>query len=662
MKWREWIGKLDHLQQTLWFKVVASVVVVLIGLATLLSLTVARAAAAPAPAAATGTAQPAAPTPAAAPPAGAADVPTPPQAAEDAAAAAAEAAINEILAGGSDMTSAAVGIGLSVGVALVVVWLGLALTYLALGVVAIGVAWLLPVVGVSRDVARLALGAVALGAAFIALMRGARMLLFYPHPIVALARHVLDEAVRMRVSAIFVVLLIFAMASLPGLLDDTQPLRYRVQSFLQYATGGIFWLIALLIILFSVATVTFDQRDRTIWQTMTKPVSPFSYVLGKWLGLAVLSAVLLSVCGAGVFLFTGYLRSQPALGERSAFVSRGEEAISEDRFILETQVLTARRTVEARGAPILEEAFEKNVREKVAAEMARLGDLSNDPAERRFREQFLDEKIRSDLRKNVEASYRYIPPAQAQVYVFEGLQDARASGRPLVFRFRVDSGVNAPDAVRVVSFAFRGGEVVVRKLPPGQFSTFPILASAIDANGTVEVQIFNGDVLQDMINPEGISFPKDGLQISFAVGSYRVNFLRVMAVLWVKLAFLAMVGVALGTFLSFPVATLVALTIFFAAEGAGFLTAALENFWTEDAQGKTMYFNTAVAFVAEWIAWAFRTYSDLRPTERLVEGKLLAWSEVAYGTMVLGIWTVILYVAGVLVFARRELAIYSGHS
>lgn len=466
----------------------------------------------------------------------------------------------------------------------------------------------------------------------------------------------------MRVSAVFVVLLIFAMASLPGLLDDTQPLRYRVQSFLQYATGGIFWLIALLIILFSVATVTFDQRDRTIWQTMTKPVSPLSYVLGKWLGLAVLSAVLLSVCGAGVFLFTGYLRAQPALGERVAFVSRGEEEISEDRFILETQVLTARRTVEARGAPIIEEAFEKNVREKVAAEMARLGDLSNDPAERRFREQFLDEKIRSDLRKNVEASYRYIPPAQAQVYVFEGLQDARSSGRPLVFRFRVDSGVNAPDATRVVSFAFRGGEVVVRKLPPGQFSTFPILASAIDANGTVEVQIFNGDVTQDLINPEGISFPKDGLQISFAVGTYRVNFLRVMAVLWVKLAFLAMVGVALGTFLSFPVATLVALTVFFAAEGAGFLTAALENFWTEDAQGQTMYFNTAVAFVAEWIAWAFRTYSDLRPTERLVEGKLLAWSEVAYGTMVLGIWTVILYVSGVLVFARRELAIYSGHS
>jgi hypothetical protein len=653
LKWREWIGKLDYVQQGLWFKVVASVVVILIGLATLLSLTVARAAAEPAtPPGASAPTSPTTPTTPAAP--------APP--AEDDGAAAAAAAITSILDGRNDLTSASVGIGLAVAVALVVVWLGVALTYLALGCIAIVVAGILPLLGVPRDAARLGLGAVALGAAFIALMRGARMLLSYPHPIIALARHVLDEAVRMRVSAIFVVLIIFAMASLPGLLDDTQPLRYRVQSFLQYGTGGIFWLISLLIILFSVATVTFDQRDRTIWQTMTKPVSPFSYVLGKWLGLAVLSAVLLSVCGAGVFLFTSYLRSQPALGERIAFVAMGQESISEDRLILETQVLTARRTVEARGAPVNEEAFEQNVRDKVAAEMARLGELSADPAERRAREQFLDEKIRSDLRKNVEASFRFIPPAQAQVYTFEGLQDARDSNRPLIFRFRADSGTNAPDATRVVSFAFRGGEIVVRKLPPGQFSSFPILASAIDANGTVEVQIFNGDVVQELTNAEGISFPKDGLQLSFAVGSYRVNFLRVMAVFWVKLAFLAMVGVALGTFLSFPVATLVALTVFFAAEGAGFLTAALENFWTEDAQGQTMYFNTVVAWVAEWIAWAFRTYSDLRPTERLVEGKLLPWSEVAYGTLVLGIWTIILYVGGVLVFARRELAIYSGHS
>jgi len=651
VKWREWIAKLDYMQQGLWFKVVASVVVVLIGLATLLSLTVARAAA-----------EPTAPAAASAPFAPAVAASTAAPTAEDGGAAAAAAAISSILDGRNDLTSTSVGISIAVGVALVVVWLGLALTYLALGLVALVVAWLLPLLGVPREAARLGLGAVALGAAFIALMRGARMLLFYPHPIIAIARHVLDEAVRMRVSAIFVVLIIFAMASLPGLLDDTQPLRYRVQSFLQYATGGIFWLIALLIILFSVATVTFDQRDRTIWQTMTKPVSPFSYILGKWLGLAVLSAVLLSVCGAGVFLFTGYLRSQPALGERIAFVSLGNESIAEDRLILETQVLTARRTVEARGAPVIEEAFEKNVRDKVAAEMARLGELSSDPAERRARVQFLDEKIRSDLRKNVEASYRFIPPAQAQVYIFEGLQDARGSTLPLIFRFRADSGTNAPDATRVVSFAFRGGEIVVRKLPPGQFSSFPILPSAIDANGTVEVQIFNGDVTRDLTNAEGISFPKEGLQLSFSVGSYRVNFFRVMAVFWVKLAFLSMVGVALGTFLSFPVATLVALTIFFAAEGAGFLTAALDNFWTEDAQGKTMYFNTAVAFVAEWIAWAFRTYSDLRPTERLVEGKLLAWSEVAHGTLVLGIWTVILYVGGVLVFARRELAIYSGHS
>ena len=105
------------------------------------------------------------------------------------------------------------------------------------------------------------------------------------------------------------------------MLEVDSPLRYRVQSFLQYGTGGSFWIIAILTLVFSVSTVAFEQRDKTIWQTMTKPVASWQYVLGKWLGVVGLNAVLLTVCASAVFLFTEYLRQQPARGEQSAFVT-----------------------------------------------------------------------------------------------------------------------------------------------------------------------------------------------------------------------------------------------------------------------------------------------------------------------------------------------------
>jgi hypothetical protein len=68
-----------------------------------------------------------------------------------------------------------------------------------------------------------------------------------------------------------------------------------------------------------------------------------------------------------------------------------------------------------------------------------------------------------------------------------------------------------------------------------------------------------------------------------------------------------------------------------------------------------------IAKLAEGISGAFSVYSDLRPTARLVEGEYLSWGSLATGTIVVGIWCLVLFVIGVLIFRRRELAIYSGH-
>ncbi len=57
---------------------------------------------------------------------------------------------------------------------------------------------------------------------------------------------------------------------------------------------------------------------------MAKPVAR-RYLLGKWVGVAALAGVLLAVSSSGVFLFVEYLRNQPAIGEKEAFIAYADE-------------------------------------------------------------------------------------------------------------------------------------------------------------------------------------------------------------------------------------------------------------------------------------------------------------------------------------------------
>lgn len=657
---RDALAAANRRQQTLIFKIIASVVVTVAALGLYVAYTVA-AEAARRDAAAVGAPSPA-PAPAPAPAAdshktGGPTVPT----AEDTALETGARILEDVLTARADSTSAAVSILLGWAVAMAAIWLGLALTYLALGALAatlLGAVWL---TGLGRDYIPVIGGVLVLLAAFAAFLRLLRWAFAAPTPVFAIARNVLIEASRLRVSIIFLIALVFLLATLPGLLNSDQPLRYRVQAFLQYSIGGSFWLIAAMTILFSCATVGFDQRDRTIWQTVTKPVRPWQYILGKWLGVVGFAAVLLCVCSSGVFLFTEHLRTRPAQGEQAAYIAGPGGGVSEDRFLLETQVLAARVQREPDPLPLDDEQFQRNVEARVSALITDfLAELPPGP-ERTAREAELRDSLRRDLNKSIQLAYRAIEPGQREGYVFSGLAPARNASRPLFLRFKINAGSNPPDQTYRVSFQFRNSEPVVREIGLGQMQTFPILPTIIDEDGAARLMIVNGDIFARTANPETINLPPDGFEISYSDGSFAANFFRVAVVLWVKIAFLAMVAVFCSTFMSFPVACIVSFAVFLSAESAQFLLSSLETFATEDRAGKPIWHNVVISWITLAVGTVFKVYGDLRPTARLVEGLKLSAGSVAAGTAVLSVWTLILYAAATAVFRRRELATYSGH-
>lgn len=568
-------------------------------------------------------------------------------------------AFNQLLSSQTDSVSVGVGVAVAAGVCLAVIWLGLGLTSLAFGLLLGAIAVPIWFYGAERY----ALGAkftIAVGVltfCFIVLMRSLRSLLGFSSPVIAIARNVVIEATRMRVAIIFILLLIFGLAALPGLLDPSTPLRYRVQNFLQYGTGGAFSIISVLVVFLSVATVAFEQRDKVIWQTMTKPVAAWQYLLGKWIGVVGVAAILLAVSCSGIFLFTEYLRNQPAQGELAAFVPKEEDAdISEDRAILESQVLNARTSVRP-DVTVLTDADEQKEFKRRLDESMR-----SDPT---FRLTSDDEETwRDQIRKEVRASQFTIEPGEGREYIFSGLERARAEGRFITLRYKVDVGANDPRTIYNITFLFRNVDhSTVQQVPVGQALTIPLQPAAIDPNGKLYVWVGNGRPITDTQfspNPQSLSFPPDGLEVYFPAGSYRMNFLRVALVLWFKLAFLAMVGVTSATFLSFPVAAMTAFGVFMMAESASFLKTALDYYATVDDKGNIDYFASFIRGIAYPISRGFSFYSDLRPTSRLVDGLVIPWSTVAKAAMIISLLCGILYAIAVSIFRKRELAMYSG--
>lgn len=510
----------------------------------------------------------------------------------------------------------------------------------------------------------IAFGMTTLTLVFMLLMRGMSIAMSFAHPILAIARNVLAEAIRMKISLVFIVMLFFVLAALPMLLNDNESLRYRIQSFLQYATGFTYIFTALLVVFFGAATVSYEQREKVIWQTMTKPVASWQYLLGKWLGVSTLAAILLCVSAIGVFQFTEYLRMQPADGEISAFVPRDGTDITEDRLKLETQVLAARVAL----PPTLpfhpnDQIFDQAMQSHIENERAVNPGYNPDSAERTA--------LRQQMYRDEMTQYLSIDPRaeQQETFTFYGLGEAKAKNLPLTLRYKINAEGNRPDVFYILTFFFEDGTMLPpRKTGLGFSHNLTISPEFINDDGSLSIQIYNGqffaetsEIVRFQANVNTITIPPDGLEMSYTVGSYRSNFVRVYFVLWVKLALLGMLAVWASTFASFPVACLIAGGLFFIGESAGFVQGALPGWGKTTVEGDPSMYRTVIYYVADNVSSLFKVYNDLRPTKRIAEGELLSWGRVASGVFTLGLVTVIFYGLGVLIFRRRQLAIYSGN-
>ncbi|MBC8202702.1 MAG: hypothetical protein H8E91_02625 [Planctomycetes bacterium] len=540
------------------------------------------------------------------------------------------------------------------------VWLGL-LTPLLYATIGSTFSWFLfrmfGMPGLSLAVA--AIGLLAFTCAL--LLRILELLFGSPKQIPTIAKGLLLEASRTRLSLAFIALLLILLPLIPYWLDPASPLRHQLQTMLSRSLGITFAISACLTVLLSCATVAFEIRDRQVWQVMTKPVNKLGYLLGKWLGIVSLNATILCIAGLSIFIYIQYLRAQPV-----ASGMQGEL----DRLAVEEEVLTARRTAE----PVYLELDSQQLSARVDAIVEADSDL-------RDMEQIqipLRRKIRSEVQEQYLASQRSIPPAHQgsyyqQTYTFTDLQEAKKVGAPIAFQYRFHILDSNEHEVHEAGFVFNQDPATRQniKFVPTMTHVTLIPSSFVNDEGVLTVSIYN--FYQPPPGKEGrgsISFDADGIKMLYRVGDFEPNFLRAIIVLWIKLAFLAAIGLSVATFLSFSVATLVTFTVFASGLMAPWLAESLQMYLppvTSDVDFRDLGmviqwgFENTIRGIASFLVFMLRGFGDQQPTSQLVQGLYISWGSVIQGFVTIGIlWSGFAITIGTFVLRKRQLAIYSG--
>lgn len=502
--------------------------------------------------------------------------------------------------------------------------------------------------------------AAALCFSFALLVSSAAMLFGGANPTVAIAANVLREALRLRIATFFVGVLLIALPLIPIWINVDEPLRYQIQSYLSKSVGLTFLLAATMTVFLSCATVAFEIRDRQIWQLMTKPVARLQYLLGKWLGVVTLNVVLLILGGLAIFVQVRVISTRPA-----------QDAA--DSQAVDEQVLVART-----GAyPFFKRLTGEELRELVEREISRDPVLVSEIADGVKDETEVKKQIAGDVLANYGTLQRTIPSGEERTYEFRGLGGAKRLHAPLTIRYSFDIGRIDPHEVHPVMFKFGDGLFSDREFVPAQPHIMTVQPGdserVIDDDGVLRLTIENagyvrtqggGGEMQRVPGAGAIIFKADALEVLYRVDSFEPNFLRAMCVHFVKLAFLAMLGICAATILSFPVATMLSFTVLTIGSLAPFLGMSLAEYRVQaDAPIVWQGVQYAVKGIASASEYMLRAFGEVSPTQALVEGRLVSGGDLATAILLIGLtWSGVVLALGFYAFHRKELAVYSGNS
>ncbi len=453
------------------------------------------------------------------------------------------------------------------------------------------------------------------------------------HSIWAVARNTLAQALRMKIAAVVVLLLLILLPLMSMVMDGDGSLLGKLQTFTSYGLGLISLLLCVLTIAISTFTLSNDIKRKHIFLVITKPVRRWQLILGKLLAVILLNVILLGI-------FSGILYASALLIPKMASATEMEKIRAKAEFF------TSRVGIKA--------AIDKDLLSERAKsrydELEKSGQIPEQMSYGRIMGELLGQEI---------MKAKKVDPGEVKEWEFEKVWVKNPDDPNAILFVRCQYQVTVTPPDEKVFGMWRIGDL--RQLRGGAKLTTPIYnieragairvaqefaipANAIADDGYLGIAFYNNPSLnQTTIIPEE-------LEVLYQTGGFTENFIRAALMILVRLIFLTVLGVSLTTWLSFPVAILVCVSVFFVGLTNGFILDAI------DSLGATA--GIIYSLSVKPLLWLLPQFDgDYNPNGYIVDGRTIRWTFLAMMVIVtLFVKGFLMLLTGMLIFSRREVA------
>jgi hypothetical protein len=444
----------------------------------------------------------------------------------------------------------------------------------------------------------------------------------------AVAINTIRQTLRLKIAAIFILLLIVILPIMGFVFVGDGTIKGRLQTFLSYGLSLTGFLLSLLTIIASVYTVTSDIVQKQIFTVITKPIKRYQFLMGKLLGIILLNTVLLVIFSGIIY---GITLNMPKYSNAS------KDEIDK----LQQDFYTARTSLALPEIDVVKDVNETYTK------MSKNGQLPENMAKR---------EVMHILKKQAEYAKRAAAPGYEVVWEFKDVKPFEPN-QNIYIRYKYEVSVNPPDlqvsGKWLVGDIRQYGKMVVtpiyaveRKDLIRTAYEFEVPADAVAQDGYFAVVFFNDPAVNNTV----VVFPPEtGMAVLYKADTFAVNFVSAVALIFIRLVFLACLGIFSSSFLSFPVAIFLCFVIFFTATISGFV---LESF---DYIGEV--WGGIYAFTVRPLVNLLPQFDKMNPSEYLVAAKLISWQFLLRIFLVtIFIKALILLLLGLWAFHRREIA------
>jgi ABC-type transport system involved in multi-copper enzyme maturation permease subunit len=456
--------------------------------------------------------------------------------------------------------------------------------------------------------------------------------------IMAIAGLTWKSAFRYRLFWILAVLLLAAVVGLPLVLKDDGTAKGLAQILLTYTLSAVATLLGVATLWLSCGTLAKDVEECQMQVVAVKPIARWQIWIGKWLGLLSLDATLLALAGAAIFSLLHW---------RASHLPAAEQKILHDEIFI------------ARAG----------IKDQIPDLTKKIDALMNRRVKGRPTDYTADElvELRQQAKALVIAGETEVPPGYPKRWGIDlsTLRD-HLGQRPLQLRVKFHTAKPNPDQryetgwiVGPTNSSQRIG--IEQNLPPDSFQEFEI-PTLLDDKGILWI---------DFINPNdvAVAFPlEEGFELLYPESTFGINFVRGMGVLFCWLALLAAIGLAMASFLSFPVASFASLALLIMGLSSSVVSSVVEQGTiTGYDAAKAGYGHSPVDLIIvpvfQGALKIIKLVESFSPIDDLSSGMSITWGElglaVAQIILLLGGF---FCVFGIILFTRRELATAQGNN